>query len=263
MPSGCDKIGSFSGQPVYALHRSLPSGMTEYFMNIDGTFVSVQSGGDGGQSLKYIETFQRLPRGKSAAYFAASRAVVQQTQDRIDRRTAAEKLKNSLSYTKLDFTPAVPTAIPEGWKMHRYPEGTGYQLDGPDADHPAMVNYGYTNNRDNLQGVDMHSVRRSGITLGSTCGPTPGNNMEKLPCTLTPSGYYEALVIQPGSYTARYLYYPLGDTVLISGISRIFEEGQPHTLPTAIMAIQDALMRSAKPTNKDSFKGSEYYKVYY
>lgn len=258
LPSACKKIGTFQGQPVYTMHRSLPSGTTEYFVKLDQTFIYIKSSGDGSESLDYLNTFIRVPHDKVQAYLANNGRHVDAIKAKRQAEKEATEQKNAMAYTRLDFTPAIPTNLPSGWQLNTNP----LQLDGPDADHPNMINLNYANS--NKQYISVHSSKLSNFIVGVQCGPSPGYSMENLPCHKVPgTDYYEAIVYNNLNDFVRYLYRPVGDCLVISQIVVNATGDKRPDFPTELAKIQDAITLSAQPTDKTNLKGSTYYKLYY
>lgn len=258
LPSECKKIGTFQDQPVYTMHRSLPSGATEYFVKLGQTFIFVKSGGDGGESLDYLHAFVEVPRDKVSSYLAHNNKRVDAVKAKQQTQKEATVKNNALAYTRLDFTPAIPTNLPSGWRLNTSP----IQMDGPDADHPSMVNLDYTNS--NKQFVSVHSGKLSNFIVDEQCGPSPGYSMENLTCYKVPgTDYYEAILYSKLNDFVRYLYRPVGDSLVISHIVVYAENNKRPDFPTDLAKIQDAITSSAQPTDKANLKDSTYYKLYY
>lgn len=258
LPSGCEKIGLFQAQPVYALNRSLPSGKTEYFVKLGQTFIFVKNGGDGGRDLAFLNSFVEVPKSKVAAYLADNRKRVEAAKAKQQAEQKALDTHNSFAYTRLDFTPAIPANLPDGWKLNESP----IQIDGPDASHPTMVNLSYS--KDKKQFVSVHSAKLSSFTIGTQCGPSPGYSMEKLPCyKVAGTDYYEAIVYSNYNDFSRYLYRPVGDSLVISHISVPNTDNKRPGFPFELATIQDVITLSARSTDKTTLKGSTYYRLYY
>jgi hypothetical protein len=259
-PSGCDRIGSFQGQSVYAMNRILPSGMTEYYVRLGHTFLYIQSGGDGGRSLRFIDTLKSLPRGQAKAYLANNDVRTGKIRDKQRAEQEATERHNASAYTRLDFTPALPSALPAGWQLTE--AKPPIQLDGPDADHPAMVNVGYIKSK--TQYLGLHAGKLSNFQLGQACGPSPGYSMENLSCyKVSGTDYYEAVRYDDLNDFVRYLYRPVGDSLVISEIVVYAKDNQRPAWPTELAQAQDAITTSAQPIDKNSLKGSTYNRLYY
>lgn len=177
-PSACEKLGTFQGQSVYTIHRSLPSAESEYYVKLGSVFMYIMSDDYGVQSLDYINTFSGLPRDKVKPYLDANNKRTRKIQAKQQAEKKATDHNNSLAYTRLDFTPAIPTKLPSGWKLNK---DNPIEIDGPDANHPTMVNMDYTNTSNRLF-VSLHIGKLSDFRLGQQCGPSPGYSMEDLAC---------------------------------------------------------------------------------
>lgn len=262
LSSECKEIGTFQNQSVYTIHRSLPSGTTEYFVKVGQTFIFIKSRGDGGESLDYLNTFVKVPRNKVSSYLSESSKRVNAVKAKQQAEKEATDKNKALAYTRLDFTPAIPTNLPSGWQLNTNVATNPIQLDGPDADHPNMVNLEYTNNSKKF--VSVHSGKLSNFVVGTQCGPSPGYLMENLACHKVPgTDYYEATLYGERNDFVRYLYRPVGDSLVISHIVIYADGGKPPGFPTELARIQDAITSSAEPTDKNTLKGSTYYKLYY
>jgi hypothetical protein len=90
VPSDCEKIGTFHGQDVYAMNRSLPSGTTEYFTQANGTFIYLKSGGDGGRSLDYLHSFTRISRFSMHSHIKTNRERANTIQAQLDTAKAKQ-----------------------------------------------------------------------------------------------------------------------------------------------------------------------------
>ena len=258
LPSECKKAGTFQDQPVYTMHRNLPSGATEYFVRLGQTFIFIKSGGDGGESLSYLNTFVRVSRAEVSSYLADNAKRVNAIKAKQQAQKEATDKNNALAYTRLDFTPAMPTNLPSGWRLNTNP----IQLDGPDADHPSMISLDYTNS--NKQFVSVHIGKLSNFSIGAQCGPSPGYSMENLTCYKVPgTDYYEAVLYDQGNDLVRYLYRPVGDSLVISQIVAYAKNDQPPAYPTDLAKIQDTITSSTQPADKNSLKGSTFYKLHY
>jgi hypothetical protein len=263
LPSGCQKLGNFKGEPVYTIHRSLPSGATEYYVKLGATFVYIMSGGDGGQSLDYLKTFVSLSRDNVGSYLAdnSKRVNAVKAKQQADQKTTNQN--NDVAYTRLDFTPAIPKNLPSGWQLNKNTATNPVALDGPDADHPNMVNIDYTNSN-NEQFVSLHVGKLSNFRITTQCGPSPGYSMEDLAChKVAGTDYYEATLYDERNDFVRYLYRPVGDSLVISQIVAYAEGDMRPNRPTELIKIQDAITLNAEPTDKSNLKGSSYYKLYY
>lgn len=258
MPSKCEKTGEFQGKTVYSIGRSLPSGTIEYFVQLDGTFLFIRSRGDGGQDLGYLQSFLAMPRERTNGYLEANKKRVGEIQARqAAEKTATDNL-NSLAYTKLDFTPAMPNSLPVGWQLNT--AHNTIEIDGTDADHPSLVTVDYTNGE--KQFVMVHSGRLSDFRLGALCGPSPGYSMKYLACHKV-NDYYEAVLYDERNDFVRYLYYPVGDSLVISHIAVYSEDGNQPAWPADLTKIQEAITLSAQPLDKSTLKGSVYHKIYF
>jgi hypothetical protein len=261
LPSPCHQVGTLKGHPIYAINRRLPSMMAEYFVRLDTVFLFVTVGTDGTPSDSYLKTFERISRDQTTPYLQKNCRRIDQVLNKQYTADANEKAKNAAAYTKLDFAPALPTYIPDGWQQNKGMTSP-IELDGPDADHPSLVSVDYAG--PGKQFVRFHSGRLSDFTLAQTCGPTPGDGMEKLAC-VKPVGktYYESSRTLDGGDMVRTLYYPVGDSLIISQIQVFPEEGKPVTWPTDLANIQDQMTLSSRQVDKSTLKGSNYNAIYY
>jgi len=257
LPSGCEKLGTFQGQPVYVMHRRMPSGSVEYFVQVDKTFIFVEGGGDGSESLDYLRTFVVVPHSSVKSYLSQNSKHVDAIKARQKAEDEATTKKNAASYMKLDYMPALPAQLPHGW--HR---GI-FTTDGPDADHPRLVSAEYESAANDMF-VHLYSGKLSDFTLDGQCGPTYGAFTEYLTC-FKPTGadYYESSSYDSATSFTRFLYRPVGDVLVVSEINIQSDPHKQFTYPTELAAIQDSITKSAVQTDKNSLKDSTYSKVFY
>jgi hypothetical protein len=252
LPSECKKIGTFHDQPVYTMHRSLPSGATECFVKLGQTFIFIKSGGDGGEGLDHINAFAEVPHDKVSSYLANNSKRVNAIKAKQQAQKEATDKNNALAYTRLDFTPAIPTNPPSDWQLNTNATNT----------HPNMINLDYTNS--NKQYVSVHSGKLSNFIIGIQCGPSPGYSMENLAChKVTGTDYYEATLYDEQNDFVRYLYRPVGDCLVISQIFVYADGGKRPGFPVELARVQDIITSGAQPTDKTSLKDSTYHKLYY
>jgi len=257
LPSGCEKLGTFQGQPVYTMHRRLPSGSVEYFVQVDKTFIFVKAGGDGNESLDYLRTFVAIPHSSVKSYLTQNSKRVDAIKAKQKAEDEATKKKNAASYTKLNFMPALPAQLPNGWHRNGI-----FTIDGPDADHPRLVTGEYRSGNDMF--VQLYSGKLSDFKLDGQCGPTYGASAGYLACH-KPIGedYYESSWYDDASGFVRFLYRPVGDVLVVTEINIQPDPNKQFTYPTELAAVQDSITKSAQLTDKNSLKGSAYLKVFY
>lgn len=262
MPSSCKKIGTFQNSSVYAINRSLPSGSTEYFVKINDTFILIKSSGDGGQSMDYLNTFVRIPRQDISAYLTKNKVHLRTVYAKQRAIQGGIDAKNATAISRLDFTPALPKTIPSGW--HLTDREYRYELDGPDADHPSMISFVYADKADK-HFINMHVGRLSDYTLASQCGPSPGYSMGYFAChKVDGTDYFEAVSYDSSNDYVRYLYRPVGDSIVISSIYEYSPgNGKRAHIPTDQLTVQDTLTTSAEPVAKDTIIDSAYNKIYF
>ncbi|HSX00545.1 MAG TPA: hypothetical protein VLH38_05930 [Patescibacteria group bacterium] len=261
LPSGCDTSDTFQGRPVYNISRRLPSGTVEYFVTVGNTFIFIKEGGDGDRNLVYLKTFTQLRSAQISGYIDANRVRIEHIQAAERAEKAATEKTNAQAYTKLDFTPAMPKTLPAGWRLNTQDP---IHIDGPDANHPRLVNAEYINNTGVSSFVSFYAMKRAGFTLGTSCGPSPGNSMQTVYCH-KPIGtnYYEASWYDGQNRLMRYLYYPVGDSVVITSIEVMPHGNAPAVYPTDLANAQTAITLNAVPTNVASLTGSVYKSVFY
>jgi hypothetical protein len=262
-PSDCKKAGTFKGNPVYQISRSLPSFTVESFVKVDGTFIYVKANGEG---MDYLNTFVSFPRRGTGNYLAANNKRADQIINKRLAEQAETRRVNAAAYTYLNFTPALAAVVPPGWSL----EGNNpknIRIDGPDAQHPKLVSTGYwvkTKNGQKDDGVAWYSGNLVDFVVMGYCGPSPGYSMEKLPCTKIPGeDYYVAELYDMRNDFVRYTYAPVGSSLVITSLVKISEDGKPVPRPSDLIAAQDLIAKSAKPINKNSLKGSTYERVFY
>ena len=120
----------------------------------------------------------------------------------------------------------------------------------------------YTNAQ--KQFVSIHVGKLSDFQLGSSCGPSPGYSMQNLPCTKLPNtNYYQAIVYDASNELLRYLYYPLGDSLVISSVTVYANGSVRPTMPTDLASAQTAITLNMHPVSTSAIKGSTYHKSYY
>lgn len=258
-PSDCEKKGTFHGNPIYEIHRRLPSEMAEDFVQVDGTFLYVR----GGDSY-YVQSFLSFSRHGTGSYLAANNKRAEQViQKRLNQKAADERASEA-SYTHLNFTPALATTIPRGWTF----DNKRVTIDGPDANHPKLVVTGYYKKEKNGQlgeGVDWFSGNLADFVVMGTCGPSPGDDMAYIPCTKVPgTDRYVAVVRDQYQDYQRFEYQVVGNSLVITSLTVCTCGGKPAQVPSSdLLQAQDTITASAKPVSKDMLKGSKYLRTYY
>ena len=265
LPSGCDKIGELQGNAVYTIRRRLPSTASEYFTQVNGTFIYVKTG-DAGADYNPLQEFIPFSRHRTYGYLAANNKRAEQIVKKRQAANAAKKRANNLSYTHLDFTPVLATAVPDGWTS----EGNNPKqiiVSGPDADHPKLIStYYYVKEKNGQKGksVEWHSGNLADFVVMGTCGPTPGYSMKYLPCTRVPgTDLYAAELYDSYNDYARYMYYPVGNSLVITGISVNANGNGRPARPTDLIQAQNMITTSAKTVSKNTLEGSSYDELYY
>ncbi|HTE57307.1 MAG TPA: hypothetical protein VK694_01065 [Verrucomicrobiae bacterium] len=260
-PSACTQKGTLQGAPVYTISRRMPSTTDESFVTIGNTFLYIKAAG-GSSGQKYFDSFTEVTPGSDRLYLLPNARRVEQinSQSRIDKVTLSQK--NAQAYSKLDFTPAIPQSLPPGWTINeRLGPPPHMEIDGLNADHPSLINFSYQKNHE--QSVTMHVGRLSDYQLmGPNCGPSPGNSMGYVACRKI-GPYYQAEFYNRLNDYVRYLYYPVGDSLVISHIHVMSKDRQPPARPTELIASQDAITLSAKPVDKNTLKGAGFDKTFY
>ena len=261
LPSDCSAIGTVQGQPIYGINRRLSSSAGEYFVQLDGTFIYVKSAVDGQLDASYLRQFQKRSLAQVATDVAANQQALQKIVSGYRANAAATKLKDQQAYTKLDFTPAMPQTLPPGWKLSNGAEDPVY-IDGPDNEHPKLVHLNYQNDKN--QFVEVYVGKLSDYKLEHTCGPTPGQGMQHLACIPSAdSDFYEAAQTLEDGAIARSLYFPVGDSLVISNILAPADNGKPAVWPTELANLQNQIVLSSKPVSKDTLKGHAFHSLQY
>ena len=62
---------------------------------------------------------------------------------------------------------------------------------------------------------------------------------------------------------ARFLYYPVGDSLVITEIETPAVNGVPSSVEPSLAVAQDTITLSAQPVPENSLKGSAYNKVFF
>lgn len=261
LPSDCEKAGTLRGNPVYQIRRRLASSEVELFVKVDNTFIYIK-----GNDIDYAKSFVSFPRRGTGSYLAANNARAEQVIEKRLAQQAAAKYTNSLSYTYLNFTPALATTVPLGWTLEGN-DPKNIRLDGPDAQHPKLVTTGYYVKQKNGQkgdGIMWSSGNLADFVVMGTCGPSPGYSMEKLPCNKVPGeDYYVSELYDERNDFVRYTYAPVGSSLVITSLVKDSGDGKPVPRPVDLINAQDLIAKSAKPIDKNSLKGSTYDRIFY
>jgi hypothetical protein len=256
--SDCVRQGTLHGAPVYTIHRRMASMGSESYVTVGNTFLYIRQADRSSQN--YLDTFVESPPGSLYTYLKTNST----RADRINAKVRADKKaqdhKDTEAYKLLDFTPALPQTLPAGWRLNTTGGRAAIEVDGPDAQHPSLINMDYVNNQ--KQYITFRSGRLSDYTLGTTCGPTPGASMEHLRCRKLGS-YYEAVEENTQLTTfVRRLYHPVGDSLVITQLV-VHGKGVQPAWPTELAQAQDAITLSAKPVSKDALKGAVFHQIFF
>ncbi len=261
-PTKCEIQGNFNGSKLYGIDRSDASSLTEQFIQLGNTFVYIVANFNRGTD--YIHNFIPVPHNQINSYLANTEKVAGPITARQQQAKSVADQKAAIAYTKLPFTPALPKTLPTGWQMLTKITGQPIQVDGPDADHPMLVSTDYTNDKNIREDVEFHVGLLSAFQIGGSCGPTPGYSMQNLPCTKVPgTDYYEASLYDNNGDFVRYLYRPLGNSLVITEIELVDNGGTKPTLSPELERAQNAITSSALPIDKSVLKGSAYSMVFY
>jgi hypothetical protein len=265
-PSGCSKVGTIQGSPVYSITRSDGTFAEDGFVTLGNTFVAVVAIGPNAV-LNYLQKFEAVSKDQIAQTLTNNKAQVDKQNAVVQAKANAEKRLDAKAYINLPFTPSLPKSLPAGWHLLTNITTPAIQIDGPDVGHPMMVSLDYatTNSKGQPdQYVSLHEIQLSASRLGSTCGPTPGESMKDLPCTkVAGTSYYQATAYDANNALIRYLYYPLGDSLIISDTTS-YVKGEPkQTLPANLAAAQEMITLNVRPVDKAALKGSIYSQTYY
>lgn len=259
LPSDCKRLGYFKDEPVYAINRSLPSGATEYFVELGGAFVLIKERGDGQQSLNYLNTFIPMLRSQAGDYLAKNSTRVAAIQAKRKAAQQTEDRKDAEAHKKLPYNPALPSTAIAGWEG----EARGHtEIDGPNAEHPRMVRVYYDKGKDGY--MEVFVMPLADARIGAVCGPTPTQGMKDLSCWKVPgTDMYEAIITGTHNDLFRYVYYPVGDSLVITFIAEYARNGQLPSWPAERVDLQNRFTASARPVDKSKLKGAIYSKLFY
>lgn len=263
LPSDCKKIGTFKNQPVYTMERRLSSFTAEYFIDVNGSFIHIVAGGGSFDNLDVANRLRPIQLSELQNYTSKNKTQVEQI---LAKRKAAEEARvrnENLAYTRLTFTPYLPTAVPANWNNSNNDPKKIY-IDGVDADHPALITTDYWLPENENFIINWHVGKLSEFSLTTQCGPTPGFGMEALPCRKVPGKpYYEATGYGELNDFWRVLYYPIGDTLIITTIIVQSKDAKRPAWPTELARMQDSVTLSAQPVELSALKGSTYRGTFY
>jgi hypothetical protein len=255
-PSGCTTKATLRGQPIHTIHRRFASTTDESYVQIGNTFLYIVHTD---RPDSYFGTLKRMSTRTVDIYLATNATRMNAINTQVRAEKALQAKKSAAAYTKLNFRPAVPGALPTGWTLNTKNPAPHMTLDGPDADHPSLVNMSYRNGQ---QSVRMHVGRLSDFALGPTCGPTPGHSMGYVACRRV-GRYYQSVFLTRYQDYVRYMYYPVGDSLVFTAIQVPAKDGQAPAHPTQLIAAQTALTLAARPVDKNTFRGVPFDQMYY
>lgn len=256
-PSGCRLQGSFHGNNVYEMDRDDASTLSERYVQLDHTFVYIVSNDYG---MHGIDKLEPLGHASLKQYLHQTDTITGAILAKQAQAKRAAQQQAANAYTKLLFTPALPSTLPSGWHMLTDIATPPVTLDGPDVLHPLLLSSDYTNGHG--LSVRFHAGALSAFHVGTTCGPTPGESMQDLPCTHVSSGYWEAVGHMTHVYV-RYLYYPVGNCLVMSEVTAYAYGSQAPAPDPSLLAVQDQLTLGAKPVTTATLKNTAYDKVYF
>lgn len=239
-PSDCEVAGSFHGSKIYSIHNSLPSAVSDYFVELDGTFVGYRNFSDGTKpNFKVVELTDVDAR------LSANRQRVEKLNDAYQKQQDADEKAKKVAYLHLPFKPVEPDAVPEGWERYLT------QIYGANPANPDGIELYYQHKvGDSHQVVFLYVASRNAFTYqNAECGPGRAWGKPSVPCTQIAEDTYMGI-----ESSNTYIFKLVRDKLII-GVA--FE---PHSEPVGL-PLETALrqiMSGFRQVPADAYKSAGY-----
>lgn len=247
-PSACSKMTTIEGSDVYVIQRQASSHNLQVYMERGGTLFAATGLHTKEEAIRYLRSFVKVARRDVDTVLGKNRLQVERASETIERHELAEDAKKAEAFRHLPFDPLLPATLPAGWI--RYSVG----VSGSDAQSPTNAQVVY---KKGTRWISMTLVPAATITLGTTCGPIPGNGVI-VGCSKVSNEDYYLGGSNESNRISQYLYRPVGDVVAILQTTVRKDDGQPMLFSEDVLLAQRSIAKSLRPVAKERLRGAVF-----